>query len=90
MHQRGVPEVLLTRGEAGAIASRDGERWLIAVEEPRQVVDTTAAGDAFNGAYLAARLRGAGPAEAGLAAARLSAEVVAHPGAIAPRAASSG
>jgi 2-dehydro-3-deoxygluconokinase len=48
------------------------------------VVDTTAAGDAFNGGYLAARLRGAAPLAAAHAGNALAAEVVATPGALLP------
>ncbi len=51
------------------------------------VVDTTAAGDSFAAAYLAARLRGAAPAEAARAGHRLAGVVVRYPGAIVPRAA---
>ncbi|HMA51112.1 MAG TPA: sugar kinase [Magnetospirillaceae bacterium] len=50
-----------------------------------RVVDTSGAGDSFNGAYLAARLRGAEPAEAARAGLALAAEVVGHPGAVMPR-----
>ena len=50
-----------------------------------RVVDTSGAGDSFNGAYLAARLRGAEPAEAARAGLALAAEVVGHPGAVIPR-----
>jgi len=50
-----------------------------------RVVDTSGAGDSFNGAYLAARLRGAAPAEAAKAGLAMAAEVVGHPGAIIPR-----
>jgi len=46
------------------------------------VVDTTAAGDSFAGAYLAARLTGARAADAASAGARLAARVIQHPGAI--------
>jgi 2-dehydro-3-deoxygluconokinase len=54
-------------------------------EPPGKVLDTTGAGDAFNGGYLAARLDGR-PIEAAVRAARaLAAVVIAHPGAIVPR-----
>jgi 2-dehydro-3-deoxygluconokinase len=57
--------------------------------EPLQapVVDTTAAGDSFAAAYVAARLLGAEPIEAARAGHRLAGVVVCHPGAIIPRAA---
>ena len=51
------------------------------------VVDTTAAGDSFAAAYVAARLAGADPLEAARAGHRLAGVVVCHPGAIIPRAA---
>ena len=51
------------------------------------VVDTTAAGDSFAAAYIAARLAGAEPVEAARAGHRLAGVVVCHPGAIIPRAA---
>jgi 2-dehydro-3-deoxygluconokinase len=51
------------------------------------VVDTTAAGDSFAAAYLAARLAGEPPAEAARAGHRLAGVVVCHPGAIIPRSA---
>jgi 2-dehydro-3-deoxygluconokinase len=49
------------------------------------VVDTTAAGDSFAAAYLAARLDGADPVEAARAGHRLGGVVVCYPGAIIPR-----
>jgi 2-dehydro-3-deoxygluconokinase len=51
------------------------------------VVDTTAAGDSFSAAYIAARLAGAEPVEAARTGHRLAGAVVCHPGAIIPRSA---
>jgi 2-dehydro-3-deoxygluconokinase len=51
------------------------------------VVDTTAAGDSFAAAYIAARLGGSDPIEASRAGHRLAGVVVGHPGAIIPRSA---
>jgi 2-dehydro-3-deoxygluconokinase len=50
----------------------------------RPVVDTTAAGDSFAAAYIAARLAGSDPVEAAQAGHRLASLVVCYPGAIIP------
>jgi 2-dehydro-3-deoxygluconokinase len=50
----------------------------------RQVVDTTAAGDSFAAAYIAARLAGSDPVEAAQAGHRLASLVICYPGAIIP------
>ncbi len=50
-----------------------------------RVVDTTAAGDSFNGAYLAALLAGAPEPECLAAGHAMAARVIAHPGAIIPQ-----
>lgn len=51
-----------------------------------KVVDSTAAGDSFNGGYLSAYLRGASQADALLAGHNCAREVVQHKGAIIPKA----
>ena len=51
------------------------------------VVDTTAAGDSFAAAYIAARIAGANPIEAAHMGHRLASVVVCHAGAIIPRSA---
>ena len=62
-------EAAVTAGADGCRIRIDG-RWEHLPPPPSDVRDTSGAGDAFNGAYLAARLHGAPPlaaAEAGLA-----------------------
>lgn len=83
----GVAEVAVKLGSDGAWV--DGPDGAFAVPVPRRAtpVDTTAAGDSFNAGYLAARLAGAGPAAAARRGHRLAAAVIAHRGAIIPRAA---
>lgn len=80
----GVPEVAVKDGERPLHVS-DGD--CVAVVEPEKVhdvVDTTAAGDAFNGGYLAARIAGLGIETAAQYGHRLAAAVVGHRGAIIP------
>lgn len=81
-------EVVLKLSEPASILRLEGVPYPIKakpVEPP--VVDTTAAGDSFAAAYVAARLVGADPLEAARAGHRLAGVVVCHPGAIIPRAA---
>lgn len=85
MDQLRAGEVVLKLAEPACIVRSGGADHLIAAEPIDTVVDTTAAGDSFSAAYLAARLRGAMPVEAALAGHRLAGAVVAHRGAIIPR-----
>jgi 2-dehydro-3-deoxygluconokinase len=72
----------------GSIVRFDGvSRQVKAEPVTLPVVDTTAAGDSFAAAYIAARLAGAGPVEAAQAGHRLGGVVVGYPGAIIPRSA---
>lgn len=78
-----VGEIALKRGAEGAVIwTRDGGSGNVPVPVPVTPVDTTAAGDSFNAAYLAARLAGRAPAEAAHAGHRLAGIVIAHRGAI--------
>jgi 2-dehydro-3-deoxygluconokinase len=81
-------EVLLKLSEPASLVRLQGTLHPIKAE-PLQapVVDTTAAGDSFAAAYVAARLAGSEPIEAARVGHRLAGVVVCHPGAIIPRAA---
>jgi len=76
----GGAEVVVTLGADGALWT-DGRSVARADAEPvAAVVDTTGAGDAFAAGLLAARLAGAGPADALRAGCRLAAQAVAKAG----------
>lgn len=80
-----APEVVIKRGvEATLVRVTGTPAASVPVETVSRVVDTTAAGDSFAGAYLATRLTGIDPVAAARAANRLAAVVIQHPGAIIP------
>lgn len=79
----GASEVAVKRGADGAlIDAADFRGWVRPLREVRPV-DTTGAGDSFNGAYIAARVVN-GAAAAAAAAHRLAAAVISRRGAIIP------
>jgi 2-dehydro-3-deoxygluconokinase len=83
-----TPEAVLKLSEPRSIVRLAGRLHEIRAEPlAAAVVDTTAAGDSFAAAYLAARLAGSDPIEASRAGHRLAGVVVGHPGAIIPRSA---
>jgi len=80
------PEVVLKLAEPACILRFAGGSGEVRAEPLiKPAVDTTAAGDSFAAAYLAARLSGVGPEDAARAGHRLAGVVVCYPGAIIPR-----
>jgi len=81
----GVGEIVVKCGGDPAVVWHDGTVHDVAPEPVNDVVDTTAAGDSFGAAYMAARLSGNGPDDAARAGHRLAGTVIRHRGAIIPR-----
>ena len=79
-----VEEVVVKNGERPALVHAGGRSQSVATVHVAAPVDTTGAGDSFNGAYLAARLAGHAPAEAAHRAHKVAAAVVRVRGALAP------
>lgn len=80
--ENGAGEVLVKLGPQGCLLP-DGE--VMPPPAPLIPFDASGAGDAFDAAYLAARLRGVTPGESALHGHRLAAWTVMRPGAIPPR-----
>jgi len=83
----GVGEVVVKCGGDPCVVWHDGQLHEVAPQPVRDVIDTTAAGDSFGAAYMAARLSGKGPEDAARAGHRLAGTVIRHRGAIIPRSA---
>lgn len=83
----GVPEVVVKQAARGALVATNHARVQVPAVPVATMVDSTAAGDAFNAGYLAARRRGLGPEPSARQGAALAARVVQHRGAIVPPAA---
>ncbi len=81
----GVKEIVIKRGAQSCLVSIDGMQHEIAPLRVTTVVDTTAAGDSFGAAYIAARLSGKNAVDAASAGHRLASVVIQHRGAIIPQ-----
>ncbi len=82
----GVTEIVVKNGPNSALVAMSGQNEAVPVPDVVVPVDPTAAGDAFNAGYLAARLSTRGVVDAVNAAHKLAGDVIRHPGAIVPRA----
>lgn len=80
----GAEEVLVKNGGAEMVLASGGRIRALPAMARVTPVDTTGAGDSFNGGYLAARLAGAGPEEAARQGHAVALRVVGHRGALMP------
>ena len=83
-----VGEVVIKQGSEGCTIVHNRHKTYVPTIPVSQVVDTTSAGDSFNGGYLARRMLGDTP-EAAAFAHRLAGTVIQYKGAIIPAAATS-
>ena len=86
LEQFSINEIIIKNGAKGMLLSINGIRTYVEVEPVKSVVDTTSAGDAFNGSYLSARLLGKSPEQSAVFASKVSGCVIQHKGAIVDKA----
>jgi 2-dehydro-3-deoxygluconokinase len=84
LHAAKAPFVVIKLGAAGCLFSNGTTVTKIAAAPVAAVIDTTAAGDAFNAGFLAAWLKGRTPEDCCRAANALAGAVIQHRGAIIP------
>ncbi len=78
----GVEEVAVKNGPEPAVVATQTEHEVVPAPKGAKVVDTTGAGDSFNGAYLSARIAGDDPGEAARQGHRVASVVIGQPGAL--------
>jgi 2-dehydro-3-deoxygluconokinase len=82
----GVGEIAVKNGPNSVLVAMAKDQLHVPAPAVVTPIDTSGAGDAFNAAYLAARLTGETSQHAAAAGHRLAGEVIRHPGALMPRA----
>ena len=79
-----IAELVLKNGPKSVYCQLDSQLTHVAITPVTKVVDTTSAGDSFNGVYLGARLAGHDITSSVNLASTAAGIVIQHPGAIAP------
>ncbi len=80
----GAAEIVVKDGGRSALVGGADGTQSVPAGDAIAVVDTTGAGDSFNGGYLAARLSGREPEDAARAGHVIAGQVIGHPGALMP------
>jgi len=78
----GVTEIVLKAGKEDILYFHNNEVKKVKIKPVENIVDTTSAGDSFNGAYLSARLNGDNIEDSILKGQKLASKVIMHHGAI--------
>ncbi len=77
-----IKELVIKDGPNGVLVIQPEQQQFYEIDPVKTVVDTTSAGDSFNGVYLGARLSGQSVEEAVLKASKTAGFVIQHTGAI--------
>lgn len=85
LREAGCGEIAVKRGAQPCLVATGSGLIEVPAHRASRVVDSTAAGDSFNAAYIAARVSGRPPGDAAAAGHRLAAHVVGQRGAIVGR-----
>jgi 2-dehydro-3-deoxygluconokinase len=78
----GAVDIVVKNGADGVTMNFAGEQTFVPAEKVKKVVDTTSAGDSFNGAFLARYLEAGDAPAAARFAAKVAARVVSEHGAL--------
>ncbi|MAC83138.1 MAG: ketodeoxygluconokinase [Arcobacter sp.] len=78
----GVKEIILKAGKEDIMYYYQNEIKIVKIKALENIVDSTSAGDSFNGAYLSARLKGDNIEDSILKGQELASKVIMHKGAI--------
>ncbi len=81
----GAPNIVVKNGADGATLDFEGNRSLVPADKVETVVDTTSAGDSFNGSFLAKYLETRDAEQSARFAAKVAARVVSEHGALVPK-----
>ena len=82
LEQFSIDEIVIKNGAENLLICQNGQRETINITPVKYVVDTTSAGDGFNGGYVSAKLLNKTAKQAAEFAAQVSACVIQHKGAI--------
>lgn len=85
LRQCGVTELVVKKGAEGCLTVFDDKIENIPAEAVNNIVDTTAAGDSFNAAYLAARIKNQPCSQAAMAGNEMAGLVIQYSGAMIPK-----
>jgi 2-dehydro-3-deoxygluconokinase len=80
-----INEIVIKNGPESVFIAKDEQVQEVAIQPAKTVLDTTSAGDSFNGVYLGARMAEHTPQRAVELASAAASCVIQHPGAIAPK-----